>query len=263
MLIQIAEVYGMGDYSTRRNKMKTTHCLTVILISLFATNAFAGWAFLEDRKGEKGTVIQENKITFKAPDEILSFDLEKDMITVISPAEKKYWSGTTDAFEAGAKKSIESIEKLIEQQLPEGQGIFRPESATKASVEVKDTGEVRKIAGHPARKYEIFVDGDLKQEKWIAEDIDVGKDLDIAKFKKMMGKFQSAFGRDQVSEALWSDKATAMLDKGWPLAIVDYRSDIDKHTDETVKVEQKDIPKSEFAPPPGFKSVTFDDVFGK
>lgn len=234
-----------------------------MLISLFTTNTFAGWAFLEDGKGEKATFIQDNKITFRAPDQILSMDIGKDMITIASPGEKKYWRGTSEAFEAGAKKSIDTIEKLIEQQLPEGKGIFKPESEKKASVEVKDSGKVRKIAGHPARKYELFVDGKLKQEKWVAEDIDVGKDLDIAKFKKMMRKFQSAFGKDPVTDALWSDKATSVLDKGWPLAMVDYRSDIDKHTDETVKVEKKKIPASAFEPPAGYKNVSFDQIFGK
>lgn len=244
--------------------MKKSIILTTALTLLFASDLFAGWVFVSETGGNAGTYVQDNKIKFEAPDQSLTFDVNKNTIVVADTKEKTYWSGTPEEFGKQARKGVESIEKIIAISEKEKQALLGDnKSGEPVEVKVKGPWKSGKISGYATQKYEIFVNGKLRAEKWIAGDIDVGKELDVKRFAEMMRKFQSGFGKDAETAAMWSPKITALLEKGWPLATVDYRSDIDKHVEKTAKVEQKKVSDSVFNPPAGFKNVSFMAIFGK
>ncbi|OQX23342.1 MAG: hypothetical protein BWK80_26500 [Desulfobacteraceae bacterium IS3] len=261
--------------------MKIRIFMLAVLFSLSASGVFAGWEFVENTKGDDAqtdtqtSCIQDNKMKFVTPDHIMLVDVDKNTVTFADPKRKAYWTGTPEEFAAQAQKNMENMDRMIEKQLSQlpanqrekvrqslVQEMSRRFQSSPSKIEVKAAKQSDKIAGHSVEKYEVMMNGQLRQELWIAEDVKVNKDLDIKKYGNMMKSFQSPFGRNDQDAALSSPEVMEVISKGWPLRKVDYDEDGYPEREEVVKVENKSLPDTVFALPAGYRQMPMSELFG-
>ena len=257
--------------------MKIKSFLPALLALAIASDAFAGWVFIQNSEGERQTsFIQDNKMRFVAPDHILIFDLNKHNICFANPKEKTYWSGSPDEFSAQVRKGAENLDKMLEQQLaqvpPQQREAFKQAirqqiktrvSTPAAKVEIRLTEKFGKVAGYNVRKYEILINGQLRQDQWIAKDIRMHKTFDVKRFGKMMRAFHAGFGKGGEDVAFSSPQVMGLLEKGWPLRKTDYDDEGYRETEEVIKVRKKQLRGSLFDSPKGYRRISMREIFGK
>ncbi len=256
--------------------MKKLITAFLIITFGFVSQGIAGWVFVEDSDGENRiTYIQKNRVKLDAPDQAIYMDLNQNRLTILDPERKVYWSGEPQLFESRIRESQADVEKALTEDFMEAAGgedevvkealadIKQKTSENAIDVNIQKTDKTEKLAGYDAVKYEIRIDGKLKQEQWISEDMDITGDLDVEKFGEMMRGFQSGLGASPETLALSSEAGVSLLKKGWPLKTVDYRTDIDTRTDKTVKVRKGDIESEVFEIPSDYKEISLEELFGK
>lgn len=235
----------------------------------------AGWMFVSEGGGEKGiTTIDDNQLKYTAPDHTMIFDLNENRITFINPQEKTFWSETPQSFAQQARMSRENIGKMLDEQLkqvPKEQRetlekVLRQQvkpmvSGPPPQVTVQATGKTDKIAGRKVEQYLVLVNGEKKEELWIAPSISLEKDFDITRYGRMMRDFQAALGNSEEA-ALSEPVVMALLKKGWPLRTVMYDEYGYPETEEVVEIEEKEIPPTEFDVPKGYERMAKDQIFG-
>lgn len=257
--------------------MKTKVILSLAWLLLLAADASAGWVFTENSEGDKQTTyIQDNKMKFAAADQIIIFDLDKNLISFGNPKDKSYWIGTPDEFAAQTRNNMETVGQTVERQLsdvPAGQRLaFKQSIASEMrkqvstpppSVEVKESDRISVMKGYNVRKYDILFNGTLRQEQWIAEDIRVDKEFNVKRFGKMLSSFHAGLGQGNDDLALSSPPVTDMLTRGWPLKKTDYDEDGYPESDEVIKIEKTSVPASAFEIPANWRKLSLSDIFGK
>lgn len=247
-----------------------------MLLLATASQATAGWVFIQSSDGDKNTLyIQDNKMKFVATDHIMIFMLDKNKVCFANPKEKTYWMETPQAFSAQVRKGMENLDQMIDQQLtripPKQKEAFkqsirqqmRTQIASRSPrVAVKLTKRSAKIAGYDVKKYEIRVNGKVRQDLWIAEDIKISETFDVKRYGKMMRSFHGGLGRGGEDAALSSPEVIALLEKGWPLKKVDYDEDGYPETEEVVKVVKRPIQNTTFVPPQDYRRISMTEIFG-
>jgi len=250
--------------------MNIRRFLFVTILMIFSTvPAIAGWEFVEDSDGDQRTVyVQTNRIKFVAPDQVLMLDIPENLLFYIDPKAETWWSGPPETFSQAAQKGMAQIEKLFGAESKDSPLRKQFQEARKQAdkpatgVKVRSTKKTETIAGFPARKYEILLGGKIRQEKWIAETIKIGKHLDIQRYIEMMGILQKGFGRGGDNSFLLSPEVMALLKKSWPLKTVEYQTDIDRFIETIISAQEKSLADSLFLVPKTYRKIPVTDIFG-
>ena len=200
-------------------------------------------------------------------------DAEANLIFQVDYEARTYAGGSAAAFrkeQAGAmaeadrdveemQKDVEEIFKGLREKLPkEYAAELEKEEAKPAKgdrrelsmkefaellvtrkSEVKPTGQRDTIAGHPAEKFLVYEQGKLVEEIWVSKTI--GKELNAQKLALLMGETDPLYylrvtGGYVVKRVVSTDRS--------PYVLL-----------EAVRIEQRNLPESEFRPPPGFTKV--------
>jgi hypothetical protein len=221
--------------------MKAQHVLSIVMLLLVAAQVNAGWIIQEKivmgKDVENVTLyIQKNKM--KTADQAISiFDLDQEKIYSILPEQQIYIVMTADA-----------VKNARPQQ---GDQTERP-----TKVEVKETDETATIAGYSTKKYEVWVDGALKHELWIAKDFTMADEFETDKMLRLTEKMapDTKYQTDPEYQAL--------MKLGYPLKQIEHKDGETVET-EITKLEKKDIPDSEFQVPAGFKEMNMGSMMGR
>jgi hypothetical protein len=178
---------------------------------------------------------------------------------LIDSALRRFAGGPFDALAAELARLEE--ENLEESSSEEGAG----EAAAPAkphSVEVKDLGPAERLLGYETRRHQVFVDGELIEEIWIAPKISTAAEVDPAAFatamRKMLGDSMSV-GQGYEESAAYR----ALRASGYPLRQILYFVG-EKSTLEASAVTVQDFAAGDFAVPKGFARVGYAELlFGE
>lgn len=258
-------------------KMKRRAFTFVVLVFLWATPALAGWVIEEKSKDEKSTLyFQNNMMRHESPSHLSIMDVKKGWLTLVNPGRKVYWAGPISELQkvqADARGRMDSMMAQMQEQMKKQMAGLPPEqrqaimdamrkqmqggqggakgAKRNPKIEVKRTGETATIAGHTARRCEIWVDGELRKELWIAKGINIGREIDVDKMSKIMQAF-GAGAQDMGYET--SPKVTALWKEGYPLRQVVVEGG-QRHVSEAVQVVQKKLPTGTFQVPADHRKV--------
>ena len=248
----------------------------LLLVTLLLTPPiFAGWVgeqVTTDSEGKETTEInymQQNKVKTVGAEEIIIIDLEKNLFYMISPEHKVYWSGIPEQMRKEMEETQKKMEEAYLQKLtPEQQEQYKKykestEKETKEAakekkikLEVKKTSETTTIAGYPTRKYQVWVNGELKEEKWISTKIKIIDEIDLEKLEK----FQKAMSGLEAEESYGSSPDYMhLMEIGAEMKTIVYYEGGSTIT-ETKKIEKKQIPDSEFKVPKGYRKLSLFEL---
>jgi hypothetical protein len=255
--------------------MKIKIVILAALCFLTAAPANAGWIFVSGSKmGNQTTYIQNNKIRMDTGPNSMIFDVDKNLVTAITPSDKSYWQGAPGEMAKETQQAMDQAMKMMEETLammpPEQRESMRkmmagsmpkPPAKTKApaDIQIKATGKTSKIAGYAVKKYDVYENGKLQSEIWISPDIHVDKDLDIAKFSSMMDDFSSMGG---AQAGAWGGEMADLIRKGWGLKYTMHMDGRPPVNITTSSVEKKKLKASVFAIPKGYRKVSMQQAFG-
>ncbi len=254
-------------------KMKTKGLLSVFITLFLASQAFAGWVMEEvttRREGEKDTTIQyvQKNMVKSVDSETTMLDLEKGMIYFLIPEHKAYWSGTPEEWRKGMEEGQKQMEEAqLKKMTPEQRDAYKQykkkmeEEAKKQTpkkkvkVDVKKTSGKATIAGYSGQKYQVWVDEKLKEELWICAKINPKDEIDLPKLVQLT----KAMSGPEAEESYESspEYMALLVEQGASLKTINYDEEGNKnYVTETVKVEKKNIPNSEFEVPKGYKKLS-------
>jgi hypothetical protein len=243
---------------------------------LTASQAAAGWVFFSDGTQEQQTTyIEDNRLKFAAPDHIMIFNITTNRIAFINPDMNTYWEGAPETFAASAKLTSEDIEDMIEENLeevpPQEQEVMaeslrrqmlRQTGGPPPTVIVNPTPAFETIAGYRARKHEIHINGELRQELWIADGIEVSTEFDVDEYGRMLRTFHSTLGFN-VETAFSDPNVIALYKKGWPLRTVTYDEEGYPDKTEVTDVVRKPLMGTVFEVPSNYRELSSKEIFGQ
>jgi len=230
-----------------------------------STTTFAGWEIHFGGGGmmsPTAVYIQKNMMRQDMGQLVTIMDINKEWIYYLNPARKTYWSGpVSQMHKTGQDEAQTAIEKMLKDLPPaqrelmkkamEQQGPSRDEIKPRVNSDVKKTNRTDIIAGHKSQQYEIYTNGELFMELWVAKSVPIAKEMDIKKLIKMMAQMsQSGPGENPMS----SPKVQALWKEGYPLRQITHFMGR-PNTSEATKVKQKPIPSSLFKVPEDYRKV--------
>jgi len=255
--------------------MKLRISLLTLAMVLLASSAWAGWVMHQQTAGGASTVyLQNNMMRAGMGAHGMIYDLNQGTVTMLSPGRKIYWTGRPQELKQQMDQALDSrMEQALKNVPPEQRARMRAMMSQRMGrggpggpnrqrpaprVEVKATGDYKQIAGYKARKYQVYVNGRLRQDMWMADLPGFGKELDMDKMMELVHSMRPpAMGRAPSLGWRVSPPMLELWKKGMPLKIVEYRRGASQEVMEVTKVENKSLDKGLFLPPAGYKRVDF------
>ncbi|MBU2517093.1 MAG: DUF4412 domain-containing protein [Proteobacteria bacterium] len=257
--------------------MKMRLSLAALGVLLLASTAQAGWVVHQQTPGGPSTMyLQDNKVRAGSGQGGVIYDLNNETVTMLNPSRKAYWSGKPQQLNQQMNQAMDArMEQALKQAPPEqreqmrammqrqmgrgGQGRMGGMAPPTAKVEVKATGQSAKMAGYQAREYQVYVDGRLRQEMWIAEVPGFQREMDMAKMMKLAHAMRAGAPGPGLG---WrrSEAVQKLMAQGMPMKIVEHGHGGAQTVMSVTKLEKKPLPASTFQAPAGWKKVDFSQM---
>lgn len=211
---------------------------------------------------ESITYLQGKKIRTETEGRIWVLDFEKGLLLTISTAAKTYTEMSLADLKEAQKQAIQWMDTLraqMEERMkampPEQkaamqkkldslpQGMSADEKPVK--ITVKATGEQKKINGYSCKAYDVYEDGEVTTQYWLAASISTevfdAYQRELSKWLEGMGPL----GVNRLQE--WEH----IQGKGFPIKVIRLKPIAGKvvFNREILKVEEKSLSESLFQPP--------------
>jgi hypothetical protein len=160
------------------------------------------------------------------------------------------------------RRQIEAMMKSAQQsaQRPAAPAL-KPEDCAADKVDIKRTGSPLKVAGYDATGYQIFSNGKLDSEVWIAPAITAAREIDPAKLERMVREMMQALPQcPPRGQMIGTDPVWKLMKDGYPVRSV--AKDGGGTVTEVVKAESRSLGAAEFQPPAGFARKTLKELMG-
>ena len=264
------------------------------------TPVSAGWVIDQVMKGggddnnRQRLFLQQNRLKTLVMDganvtSAVVMDLDAQTITQIDYKQRAYTTATATEYAAlmrqgfekmgeamGQMKELEEqlknlppeqrrqIEAMMKQaqgaQRPTAQPQSKPEDCTPEKVDVKGTGKSIKVAGYDASGYQVFTNGKLDSEVWIAPAITAAREIDPQKLERMIKEMMKALPHcPPRGQMFGADPMWKLMKDGYPVRSVDKDGG---NVTEVVKAESRSLGATEFQAPAGFARKTLQEMMG-
>jgi Domain of unknown function (DUF4412) len=159
------------------------------------------------------------------------------------------------------RRQIEALMKSAQQSAQQKQAPkLRPEDCAPDKVEIKRTGKNVTVAGYDATGYQIFSNGKLDSEVWIAPAITAVREIDPAKLERMVHEMVKALPRcPPRGQMFGADPVWKLMKDGYPVRSVEKDGGT---VTEVVKAESRSLGAGEFQPPAGFARKSLKEMMG-
>ena len=263
-----------------------------------ATPVSAGWVIDQEMRGggsddkhRQRLFLQSNRLKTTIMEganvtNAVVMDLDAQTITQIDYRQRTYTTATAAEYAAlmrqgfeqmgaamGQMKELEEqlknlppeqrrqLEALMKQaQGAQQQPSVKAEDCAPDKVDVKRTGKSLTVAGYDASGYQVFTNGKLDSEVWIAPGITAIREIDPQKLERMMKEMLKAMPQcPPRGQVFGADPMWKLMKDGYPVRSVDKDGG---HVIEVVKAESRSLGAAEFQPPTGFARKTLQEMMG-
>ena len=223
-------------------------------VFIFAASAHAGWVATE--KNGSVRYIENGKMLFdEAEGQSSVFDAKNQRLTMFLPQVKAYAQGSPEEL----CQTLDAMTKAMRDAMGSGE-VPKPQ---RPSVKINSVGN-EKVAGFPARRYEVLVNGSPYENLWISTDPQLLEAFGPQDNKVLSAASLCLKNLDMDSEAT-PDLDPAYLDlinSGWVLREIFADEGREDENVDIVKLQKQSIPDTRFAPPAGYKKISFGEAFG-
>jgi len=265
--------------------MKKQKSLIIILFALLINlQATAGWVITQqsydsDEGVETALIetvyLQDNIMKVVQPEMVTMFNLNNEMITIMSPVKKVYWTGKVADYKREIKDAMQSTMEEQLKNAPEEQkemirkmykgmmesidnpSKFAGEEPEEYDLQIEKTGDKERVAGRMAHKYEIKVNGSVKEEAWLSESERPHEAFDIGRFYDIFGDFTSQANTSSFYQN--HDKYIEFAKKGFPLKSISYFGGYESIS-EVTDLKREKIEETEFDAPSDYQKVSLLEI---
>ncbi len=251
------------------------NALLILMLVVISARVFAGWEITLKETDPDGTInyqtmlIDNNRVKSSDPDGGFIFDVKSGAFIMIDNQGKTYWKGNLSDFREKYYKAMKgAVEQMLANLPPEQQEMYKQmfgdmveiyaepdKSRVEAlNVNIDDTGETTDIAGYKSTKYLVNVDGNLVEQIWLSDGLDISGDLDLKAMINLMNEIRPNLDDEFLYE--YSDAYIDLWEKGFRMKSIDKEGDIS----EVIKAEKKNIADAEFQPPAGFRQQSIEEM---
>ena len=157
------------------------------------------------------------------------------------------------------RRAVEAMMKQAQQGAAPAGPTGKPEKCVPDKVDVKGTGKRMTVAGYDASGYQVFSNGDLDSEVYIAPGITAVREIDPRKLERMVSEMMKAMPQCQTRGGMFgADPMWKLMKDGYPVRSIGK----DGATTEVVKAESRSLGANEFEPPTGFARKTLKEMMG-
>src|SRR6184192_8360 len=256
----------------------------VAALLLVPPAADAGFVILDEAGHQTLLSRGRLKITPKDASGIaMVLDVGRARMWVADAGRRVYWEGTVEQYCQEMRGAMSGAMAEMEQRMAEqlkdvppaqreqmeqlmkqmGRGRGGAPAGPPPQVTIERTNETARIAGLPARKYRVLSNGKPHEELWLTTDAALLRELDAGRAPETFGRMSACMvgmaGGGERPEA--SPEFRKLYAEGWPLKVV-YLGEGGPADSTVTKVEPRDIPETEFAPPTGYRAAPLTEVFG-
>ena len=248
--------------------------LSVLLVA--ASAADAGWLVV-DENGDQ-TLISRGRLKMsprQGDGRSMVLDLGRARMWVADAGRQLYWDGTVEEYCEAVRGTMAAAGKAMVEQfkdMPPAQrekmmrhmGIGGAAPGPGPTVTVERTADTEKIAGLAARKYRVLADGKLYEELWLTTDAGLVGDLELARAPDTFGRMFACVAGPGGERVEANAEYRQIFAQGWPLKAV-YHGQAGGPAARALvtRVEQRDLPESDFTPPAGFRAAPLAEIFGQ
>ncbi|MDR1452133.1 MAG: DUF4412 domain-containing protein [Helicobacteraceae bacterium] len=233
-------------------------CLSLPL----AVGLNAGWAIEEVTSyavGEKSynrVVIDSDRYKSQNKDETLIIDLKKDTVYFVRDKEKSYFGGRVDDV-------IAELRKNAMTEMNEEDDILSANADTEDEqiVEIKKLKDQFTAGGFTGDKYQVFVNGELKKELFIAPKLTANAEIDSKKLNEIMLWLSGTLTPSAKNYVELSDEYVKLTRRGYPIRTIERDPGGGLIVTVVVKAEQKSFAPDEFALPSDYAKMSSEDFY--
>lgn len=159
------------------------------------------------------------------------------------------------------RRQLEAMMRQAQQGAQkQAQPAVKPEDCRPENVEVKRTGKNMTVAGYDASGYQIFNNGTLDSEVWIAPAITAVREIDPQKLERLVREMMKALPQCPPRGQMFGvDPVWKLMKDGYPVRSVEKDGG---SVTEVVKAESRSLGAGEFQPPSGFARKTLKEMMG-
>lgn len=246
----------------------------VAVLLFLARSAEAGWVVEYSNiavkpRGDRQPAVQSTtriasgKMRADQDAIVMITDFSGDKFTVMNKEKQVFWTGTTSEYQKQMTgRKLEKLGKRFDSF--KGKTELPPVDEEKLPrIVIRKTEQTRQIAGHKATKYTVESNGELFQELWVTDEVDISGDVNaeqqLAHQRKMnagmIGKTAGPFNALHRSEDY-----KKLIEKSFILESVTHHG-AGKFERTVTALRQADVSADEFKVPENYKRVRLADVF--
>lgn len=159
------------------------------------------------------------------------------------------------------RRQVEAMMKSMQQGAQKSAASpLRPEDCVPDKVEIKRTGKSLTVAGYESTSYQIFSNGKLDSEVWIAPGITAVREIDPVKLERMVAEMMKALPQcPPRGQMFGADPVWKLMKDGYPVRSVEQGGGT---VIEVVKAESRALSAGEWQPPAGFARKSLKEMMG-
>ena len=236
-----------------------------VLVFMSVVWLHAGWVIDEVTRYAGGEefrqrlFIQEGRLKSENNDETIIIDLVKENVYFIYDREKRYFGGRLNDVIAELRRSAMTEMNEEENVLENPTGPLD----MAILLEISKTGEKVTLAGFKGEKYQVVVDGELKEELFISSALPIHKEIDPRKLTEVMLRLGGVSAPSSKEFFELQDGYLALLAKGYPIRAIEYDPSGEIILTEVEQIEKRKIAASEFLPPEHYMRIKPDELYGR
>lgn len=252
-------------------------CLFLMLTAM-VTTSYAG--VVVTRVDGSTLMIQDGKMKeLGGEDESwVVIDPRKEELIMVNDANRTYIPTTIYEFCTSVKAEMERVlqgmspeERRAVEQMMSGSSGNRGGSAP--SVKVKKVGPGGKIAGYKTVRYNVYQNGTLYEELWIAKGTPIEKEIgNLEQVERVSAKFDSCGNEPGMGEKRMDPESSKEYQKlykeGWVMRRIVHQpggpimgGSGTTQREEVRSIQVRKIPVSEFQPPKGYRRISVKDMY--
>jgi len=170
--------------------------------------------------------IDRNRVRVEQPNVTTIIDYNRKRFTVMNPKREIFWSGSADDYiKTLVDERSRSLRKRGRAARAGGRVAELPEVDESRLPQIKIVRSVQHetIAGHDAVKYVILTSEEPFEEMWVAEDLDLSRDLSPKKFlayQRKIGAVRLGKSADAYNALYRDEQYRKILDRGFAVKTI-------------------------------------------
>lgn len=258
------------------------YLIIVLIIITLIKNMSAGWVIQVRYTNPEGDFsfetieIQNNKLRSTGTDGVFIFDLTNNTLSIVNELDKTFLqyeiSEVRKAYFDATRKFLHEVlngmsvsdQELYRMLFGDLENIYAPldyKMLDSINITIETTGETGEFFGFDADEYLVFVNGELKERKWLAKTLDISNHMNIRKMREVFMEISPAIGEEMWYQ--YTDTYLSLNDIGFEM-----RS-LDTEGQETlvISAEEREMDDSVFSIPLNYRRITIEEMmmteFGK